>query len=144
MNLDTVIAPVVAIASLVYAGLSTVKATTAYLAPAMSGYAQAPGAVRSGDIVPLTWTVTRRTDCPSVAARHWTGANGFVLTEPAGPATWPVARAPTVTVMPTQVPALAPAGHLSLSVEGEYACPGQPPVQYRLGPVEMMVVGDGK
>ncbi len=144
MNVDSILIPVTAIASMVLAGLSAVKMTTTVLAPAIEGYAHAPNTVRPGDVIPMTWTVTRRTDCPAQASNIWAGKEGFAMTEATRPATWPVTRAPTVAVVPTQVPVLAPEGSLTMRVEGEYTCPGQPSVRYTLGPVEMMVVRDGK
>ena len=140
MNADSFIAPAVALLSLVYAGLSTVKATTTALAPAIEGYAHAPSMVRAGDLIPVTWTIGRHTDCPAKAANIWTGDHDFSLSEPLVVATWPVTRAPVVQAVATKVPDMAPSGKLTLSVEGEYTCPGQPSVGFSLGPVEMMVV----
>jgi hypothetical protein len=144
MNADAILMPTVAVLSMVYAGLSTVKATTTVFAPAIEGHAQAPVSVRPGDVIPVTWTVTRRTDCPAEAANIWVGQSDFLLAEATHKGRWPLARAPIVAVVPTMVPALAPEGLLTLTIEGSYTCPGQPSVNYSLGPVEMMVVRDGK
>ena len=144
MNADAILIPATAILSMVLAGLSTVQVSTTHLAPAIDGYAHAPSVVRAGDVVPVTWTVTRRTDCPADAANIWVGQSDFRLDEAVQTATWPAMRAPSVSAVPTLVPAKAPEGTLTLTVEGTYTCPGQPSVAYKLGPVEMLVVRDVK
>ncbi len=144
MNVDAILIPATAVLSMALAGLSTVQVATTAFAPAIEGYAHAPSTVRPGDVVPVTWTISRRTDCPAEAANIWVGRSDFRLAEATHPGRWPVARAPTVQLVPTLVPALAPNGLLTLTIEGSYTCPGQPAVDYKLGPVEMMVVRDGK
>ncbi len=139
MNIDTFLAPAVAIASMAYAGLATVKTTAEFLAPAMTGYAAPLGAVQPGAAVPVTWTITRRTDCQATEARVWVGVKDFRLDEPVRPAVWPAAKKPITTVTMVLVPDVAPVGPLTMTVEGRYACPGHPPVDYRIGPVEMTV-----
>ena len=82
---------------------------------------------------------TRRTDCQATEARVWVGVKDFRLDEPVRPAVWPAAKKPITTVTMVLVPDVAPVGPLTMTVEGRYACPGQPPVDYRIGPVEMTV-----
>ncbi len=110
--------------------------------PPIEGQGDAPDRVTAGSVVPIWWSITKRTECAGESARVWNGTDGFFLQEPLGPTNLPASTTPKVYTTPTHVPLYAPPGRLTVSIDGFYECPGQPKVYFTLGPVSMEVVNE--
>lgn len=97
--------------------------------------------VRAGDEALVEWVIHKQTDCPGWNSRVWNGQNGFHLTEEKMPTTLPRTSSAREYIIPTKVPGYAPPGELSLTIVGEYICPGHDPYPFNLGPVSIEVLG---
>lgn len=107
--------------------------------PPIEGYATTQEKVWPGGTVWVKWKIVKRTDCPGVNSRVWRGENGFEITEESKPTELPVSIDWRAYDIVTEIPKLAPPGHLALTIEGEYRCPGADAVEFSLGPVLMEV-----
>lgn len=108
--------------------------------PPIEGAGQVEGPVVAGDVAMVSWTITKRTECPGENWRVWSGEAGFSMSEPAGPTTLPTSIEPRTYRIPTQIPDQAPPGDLQLRIVGHYQCIGSPRVNWELGPVEFTVI----
>lgn len=136
-NTIALVAFVIGAANVSYQGGKVVLDYTSL--PPVEGHATAPDIVEPGGEYAFRWTITKRTNCPGVNARVWTGENGFHLAEVYRPTSIPASDVPVSYVVPTMIPQGVPAGRLEMSIRGEYQCPGRPVQTFTLGPVPMTV-----
>lgn len=114
-------------------------ATDILLPPMIEGSGQyEAGPVAPGDVVLVSWTLTKRTECPGLTSREWRGGAGFYLVEPVQVTALPVGDDMRRDIQ-TKIPELAPAGPLNLHITGQFQCEGKAPQPFDLGPVGFVV-----
>ena len=144
MSFGNWIAGSLAAVSLMAVSLSGISAVSDHFRdPLIEGYGVYEGVVHPGELVPILWTITKRTTCDGVSGRVWDGEDRYKLTEAMRATIIPVGTDMKVTVM-TRIPETAPAGELRLSVKGYYDCrtvSSDKLSWFMLGPVVMVVDG---
>lgn len=121
-----------------FAGIGSLV-VTGTAPPPIEGRGYVTGTVSAGEVVPVNWTITKRTNCDGTNSRVWSGQNGFHLTEEARPTQLPQTETAQHYTIETKVPEQAPPGSLTLTIQGEYTCPTAPSQAFVLGPVNMEV-----
>lgn len=106
--------------------------------PLVEGWAVRMTPVTAGDVELLEWVIIKRTDCPGVTGRVWNGEDGFYMVEPLRKTALPMNEEKQTYRISTEIPSLAPAGYLQLTIKGHYDCGGDV-TEYTLGPVELIV-----
>lgn len=128
------------VASAVNMAFTGGQVVVANFAPApIEGMGRALGEAIPGKEVIIQWDITKRTNCPGVNSRVWHGQNGFFLNEKQMVTSLPATFTPKQYLIPTYVPAMAPVGPLTLSIVGQYKCPGGATQAFTLGPVNMEI-----
>jgi len=130
----------VAAASVAIAGMTGVGTVVKVARkPMIEGVGNYDQPVKAGDVVPIEWTIIKRTDCGGELGRVWVGQDGFYLVEAMRQSALPASDAAREYSIQTQVPILAPPGGLLLSIKGVYNCP-RGDAKFELGPVSLEVV----
>lgn len=106
----------------------------------ISGSGIASGPAEAGQVILVTWTLLKETDCPGVDSRVWSGPGGFYLVEDRKPTSLPRTTEPRTYVIPTRIPDLMPPGEAELSIVGEYKCDDGGSLNFTLGPVAITVL----
>lgn len=139
MNVTNAVLPIAAIVAGALAfdsGRETVVSLTT--PPVIEGYGEYAEPVRAGEVALIHWRITKRTDCPGLTSRVWDGPGGFHLTETVQQTSLP--KGTFDRKIETEIPTLAPAGELTLSIVGFFQCEGDGKTPFRLGPVNLTVV----
>jgi hypothetical protein len=90
------------------------------------------GKVYPGQVVLVQWDILKRIDCGGENGRVWNGQNGFHVSEALMPTGLPQSAEAKTYIVPTRIPAGAPAGPLSFEIRGTFTCPGSDPIEFRL------------
>lgn len=107
--------------------------------PLIEGAGVVSGPVMAGERTLVTWTITKRTDCPGLTSRVWHGEGGFQLTEQTQVTALDMSDIPREYAIQTYIPELAPPGELRLNVRGFFDCGGEKE-PFSIGPVIIEVV----
>ena len=106
----------------------------------IEGTAVAQRQVHAGETVPVRWSIIKREDCPGENARIWNGADDMFIAEPMRASSLPASEFPKTYVIPTEIPAMAVPGPLSMSIKGYFDCKGRDRIWFELGPVRFEVM----
>ena len=131
-------------AATVVAGVNVTQDGAGLLVGALSpapieGGGVGPDRVVAGGTYLIDWSLIKRTACSGDNSRVWSGDGGFMLSEESKPTSLPSDGEWHSYQIQTEIPSLAPAGDLALSVVGWYQCPGADRQHFTLGPVIMRV-----
>jgi hypothetical protein len=91
----------------------------------------------AGDVVTLTWDIQKNVDCPGYSARVWDGESGFHMSEAVRPTSLPKGQG--IYKIPTEIPAMAPVGILTLRIVGHFDCPSATRSHFVIGPVNLEI-----
>jgi len=140
MIASNIVGPVFAGVALLAAFTSSVETVNELTTPSIiEGAGVVAGPVQAGGVTLVTWSITKRTDCPGLTSRVWHGEGGFQLTEQAQVTALVASEVPREYEIQTYIPELAPAGELMLEVTGYFDC-GDGKKPFTIGPVVMDVV----
>ena len=125
----------IAVASLSGIGIVSDKMSE----PPIEGYASRVTPVVAGQPILAYWNILKRTKCPGASSRVWNGEGSFSMVEPLRKTTLKGNEVWTKYRIQTDIPSLAPVGGLDLYIKGYYDC-GDGPIEFTLGPLELVVV----